>query len=70
VAPIPLTPIRFKIHDRETLDYLVASGERVAAPQLRTRDVETFLQQFEPEQLFQLRNGLQEFLFRFRGEGA
>jgi hypothetical protein len=69
LAPIPLTPIRFKIHDRETLDYLVASADRAAAPQLRTRDVESFLKDYEPEQLFQLRNGLQEFLFRFRGGG-
>lgn len=66
VAPIPLTPIRFKIHDSETLDYFVAAGGRAAPPQLRTRDVEIFLGGFEPEQLFQLRNGLQEFVFRFQ----
>lgn len=67
VAPIPLTPIRFKIHDGETLDYFVAAGARAAPPRLRTRDIEIFLSGFEPEHLFQLRNGLQEFVFRFQG---
>ncbi len=66
MAPIPLTPIRFKIRDRETLEYFIESEARAAAPWLQTRDVESYLQDFEPEQLFQLRNGLQEFLFRYR----
>ncbi len=67
IAPIPLTPIRFRIHDRETLHYQVESTERVASPQLRTRDVEQIMAAFTPLRLFQLRNGLQEFLFRYAG---
>ncbi len=65
IAPIPLTPIRFRIHDRETLHYQVDSTERVASPLLRTRDVEQIMAAFRPLRLFQLRNGLQEFLFRY-----
>ena len=67
IAPIPLTPIRFKIHDRETLHYQLPSDDRVASPMLRTRDVEQIMEGFTPLRLFQLRNGLQEFLFRYAG---
>ena len=67
VAPIPLTPIRFRVHDRETLLYRLPSAERVASPQLRTRDVEQAMEGFAPVRFFQLRNGLQEFLFRYAG---
>ena len=38
IAPIPLTPIRFQVHDSETLLYQVPSAERVAsAPHPRRR---------------------------------
>lgn len=67
IAPIPLTPIRFKVHSVELLDYHLPSEERVASPQLRTRDVEQIMAGFSPVRLFQLRNGLQEFLFRYEG---
>lgn len=65
ISPIPLTPIHFKIDREDMLFYQVASKERAESPQLRTRDVEQIMAAFRPLRLFQLRNGLQEFLFRF-----
>ena len=70
IAPIPLTPIRFRIHDRQSLLYQMASETRAESPQLRAGDVERIMKGFRPMRLYQLRNGLQEFLFRFEGEDA
>jgi SAM-dependent methyltransferase len=67
VAAIPLVPIRFKIETEDTLHYSVPEGERMAPGGLQTRQVETIMAGFEPVRCFQLRNGLQEFLFRYAG---
>jgi len=66
-VPIPMTPIRFRIDERGGLRYRVPEGPRAQAPDLRVREVEKTLVGFEPVRLFQLRNGLQEFLFRREG---
>lgn len=64
-AKVPLTPIRFKLEGPESLHYTVPVGERTRQARLVTREVEIRLARFEPWRLFQLRNGLQEFLFRY-----
>ena len=64
-TPIPTTPIHFKIRDQETLEYGIATEARAPSPQLRTRDIELIMAGFQPVRLFQLRNGLQEFVFRY-----
>lgn len=69
-APIPPVPLRFRILDREHLLYEVLSDERIPAPGWTVRDVEKTLAGFEPVRYFQLRNGLQEFVFRFLGDGS
>lgn len=65
-APIPPSPLQFKIVDRERLEYIVSEEVRVGAPDLTPRRVEKLLPGFQPLRLFQLRNGLQELLFRLR----
>jgi SAM-dependent methyltransferase len=72
-APQPLTPIHFKILDEKTLDYTVPPGELGESPRLTTREVERRMDLYKPIRLFQLRNGMQEFIFRYEpraGEGA
>jgi len=66
-TPIPLTPIRFKIRDRDHLVYEVPNERRGPAPRFTPRRVERLMEGFSPVRSFQLRNGLQEFLFRFEG---
>ncbi len=65
-APIPPVPLRFRILDREHLLYEVLSDERMPAPGFTVRDVEKAMKGFEPVRCFQLRNGFQEFVFRYR----
>lgn len=62
-APIPSSPMRFRIHDEQSLDYEEPSSQRLPSPRLTTREIEKRMRGFHPERLFQLRNGLQEFLF-------
>jgi hypothetical protein len=64
-AKLPQTPIHFKILGEDSLHYEVPPGERASGVQLTTREVERRMALFEPLRLFQLRNGLQEFLFRY-----
>ncbi len=68
VASIPLVPIKFKIESVDSLHYSVPEGERIAPVGFNTRQVEGMMQGFEPVRFIQLRNGLQEFLFRYAGE--
>jgi hypothetical protein len=65
---IPTLPVRFRIQDSQHLLYEVLSEERLPAPGFTVREVENLMQGFEPVRFFQLRNGLQEFLFRYRGD--
>ena len=67
---IPLVPIQFKIENPESLHYTVAAEDRMEPGGLTTRQVEGLMEGFQPLRCFQLRNGLQEFLFRFRGEAV
>lgn len=69
-TPIPLTPIRFKIRDRDHLHYEVTSERRGPAPRFTPRQVERLMDGFRPVRFFQLRNGLQEFLFRYEAREA
>ncbi len=66
-APIPPTPMQFRIVDAEQLEYQLFSDSRMAAPEFKPRVVEQLLPGFRPNRLFQLRNGLQEFLFTYEG---
>ena len=66
-AAIPLIPIQFKIAGPDTLHYTVPEGERSQHGDFKTRQIEGLMESFEPLRFFQLRNGLQEFLFRYRG---
>ena len=63
-AELPQAPIHFKILSEDTLHYEVPPGER-SSVQLTTREVERRMALFQPLRLFQLRNGMQEFLFRY-----
>ncbi len=63
-AEVPLTPMRFKLEEQDSLCYSVPVGERAPGARLTTREVEIRLSRFDPWRMFQLRNGLQEFLFR------
>ena len=65
-APIPRSPLQFKIVDRAQLEYILNEEGHVPAPELTPRRVERLLPGFQPLRLFQLRNGLQELLFRRR----
>ncbi len=64
-TPIPLTPLRLKIRDHDHLTYEVTGERRSDAPHFTPRGVEQIMQGFRPVRFFQLRNGLQEFLFRY-----
>lgn len=68
-APQPFTPIHFRIVDEQTLEYTVPPGDFDESPRLTTREVERRMGLFKPLRLFQLRNGLQEFLFRYEPKG-
>ncbi len=70
VASIPLVPIKFRIEAEDSLHYVVPDGERIAPAGFNTRQVEGAMEDFEPVSFFQLRNGLQEFLFRYTGDVA
>lgn len=64
IAAIPATPIHFKILTEDRLRYVLPEGAKIASPGLQTRPVEQALLDFEPIRNFQLRNGVQEMLFR------
>ncbi len=64
---MPLMPIQFKIESDDSLFYTVPEGGRTTTVGLTTRQVEGLMVDFQPMRCFQLRNGLQEFIFRYRG---
>ncbi|MDA8019088.1 MAG: methyltransferase domain-containing protein [Thermoanaerobaculia bacterium] len=64
VAAIPPTPIHFKILTEDRLYYVLPDGRKLPSPSLHTRQVEQVLAEFEPLRSFQLRNGMQELVFR------
>ena len=68
VAAIPLVPIQFKIEDVDALHYTVPEGDRADPAGFNTRQIESVMEGFEPVRFYQLRNGFQEFLFRFAGD--
>ena len=63
IAPIPPTPIEFRLAGPDRLDYQL-DEERVPAPGLHTRTIERWLRPCEPLRVFQLRNGLREQVLR------
>ena len=70
-APIYKLPIHFRIEKADSLYYTLpetgtVEGEVLAGAgtQMTTRDVEQLMAGFRPLRLFQLRNGMQEFIFR------
>ena len=64
--PVPPVPINFRILARDRLHYEVpAGGRRDGGRQLSLREVEKALAGFAPLRVFQLRNGVQECLFRW-----
>lgn len=67
ITEVPLMPIQFKIDSEDALFYNVSEEERMEPGGLTTRSVEGLMKGFEPLRCFQLRNGLQEFLFRYQG---
>lgn len=70
-APIYKQPIHFRIEKDDSLFYTLPDvGEAGDAPHLTTRDVEQRMAGFRPLRLFQLRNGMQEFIFRFPGSAS
>ncbi len=69
-AAVPPTPMQFRIVDSGQLEYQLFSDQLVAPPDLTPRVVEQLMPGFRPNRFFQLRNGLQEFLFGFEGAGT
>jgi hypothetical protein len=69
-TPIPMTPVQFRIRDRNCLIYQVRGERRSPAPQFTPRTVERLFPGFRPLRFFQLRNGLQEFLLQNASSGA
>lgn len=67
-AQVPFVPIQFKIESKGSLHYTLPEEGRMEPGGLTTREVESLMADFQPIRCFQLRNGLQEFLFRYRGE--
>ncbi|MEM1176783.1 MAG: class I SAM-dependent methyltransferase [Acidobacteriota bacterium] len=67
VVPIPPSPIHFRYASRNSLDYGLDDG-RVPSPTLPIRKVEKMLSGCKPLRVFQLRNGLQEFVLQRLGE--
>jgi len=65
-AAIPLIPIQFKIASPDSLHYTLPEDERTMPGDFKTRQIEGLMTGFEPLRFFQLRNGLQEFLFRYQ----
>lgn len=66
-APIAKQPLHFRIEAEDSLFYTLPGGESSTTSRLVTRDVEQRMEGFRPMRLFQLRNGFQEFIFRFQG---
>lgn len=66
-APVSREPIHFRIEKEDSLFYTLPDGESSGSARLVTRDVEQRMTGFRPWRLFQLRNGMQEFMFRFEG---
>lgn len=64
LSAIPATPIHFKIVTEDRLKYVVPEGPRISSPGLQTRVVDQALAEFVPIRHFQLRNGMQEVVFR------
>lgn len=67
-APIPVSPLGFRIAGRAELEYRTTGNAKAPAPELTPRVVEQLVPSFRPLRFFQLRNGLQEFLFRYEPE--
>ncbi len=66
-TPIPLTPVQFRIQDGANLVYDVPTERRGPAPRFTPRGIEQLMKGYRPVRFFQLRNGLQEFLFSYEG---
>ncbi len=66
-TPITPTPLYFRIEGRDRLFYGVSTEPPLPAPHFTPREVEGVMPGFRPLRLFQLHNGLQEFLFSYEG---
>lgn len=64
-TPITPTPLYFRIEGCDRLFYGVSTDPPLPAPHFTPREVERLMRDFRPLRLFQLRNGLQEFLFSY-----
>lgn len=60
---IPARPILFKILDKENLIYEVGSADLRPSIEYKPRDLKLLMQDFQVANTFQLRSGMQEFLF-------
>ena len=67
MTALPLIPIQFKVAGDASLFYTVPEDERTEPGGITTRQIEGVMVNFEPVRFFQLRHGIQEFLFRYRG---
>ncbi|MCP4660850.1 MAG: class I SAM-dependent methyltransferase [bacterium] len=66
-TPITPVPLYFRIEGRDRLFYGVPTEPPLPAPHFTPGEVEGLMCGFRPLRLFQLRNGLQEFLFSYEG---
>jgi len=64
---IPDRPMRILIDDHETLSYEDISTVNRPCPRYREPDLERWMGGFSVESSYLLRNGYQEYIFRFRG---
>ncbi len=70
-APIYKLPMHFRVEQEDSLFYTLPEAGTVEVEphsyegvQMTTREVEQLMDGFRPLRLFQLRNGMQEFIFR------
>ena len=63
VKDIPAKPIRFKIQDQETIIYEYQTTQTLPAPRYTARDFSHMLPGFHIQGSYQLKHGMQEYLF-------
>jgi hypothetical protein len=66
---MPAKPTVYKILDPERIQYMAQTGSLVDSPRYNPRDINKMMVGFEVSNSFLLRNGIQEYLFVYEGEG-
>jgi len=62
-------PMVYKILDNERIQYMAQTGSLILSPRYNPRDINRMMVGFQVSSSFLLRNGIQEYLFMYEGEG-